>query len=294
MPNSPIKNSTLNRTNLARLNKVFASKGARGKTIIATETPGGVQPNDTLFLNIDKKNSFPIIKKGLDYFENFALKYIPDYQSIRSLSDDIIEKMYATDNDYNSNTSVLVNTTKNMFKDCANLEEVPRFPNIYGDYLRSSESMFEGCSSLKYVDFTSYQLQTSTGPKGYLFARASTLKNMFKGCTNLKHIFGWISIGSGLYSVAHGYALGDSFNEFKAYINRTFDSMFEGCTSLKRVDIIIINQYNNTPVPASESDPDIKNILDNGLDDHHLTLNELKSLIKTASKAPESLEIVLY
>lgn len=292
MSNSPIKNSTLNRTNLARLNKVFANAGSKGKTIIATDTPGGVQPNDTLFLNIDKKE-FPIIKKGTDYFENFALKNIPNYQTVRKLDDDIIEKMYATDNDYNSNTSVLINTTKNMFKDCANLEEVPRLPYIYGNGIESGESMFEGCSSLKYVDLTIYQVQTSTG-KGYLFTRTSTRKNMFKGCTNLKHIFGWISIGSGLYSVAHGYALGDSFNEFKAYINRTFDSMFEGCTSLKRVDIMIINQYNNTPVPASESDPDIKHILDNGLDDHQLTLNELKSLIKTASKAPESLEIVLY
>ena len=290
MSNSPIKNSTLNRTNLARLNKVFASVGSKGQTIIATETPGGVQPNDTLFLNTDKKD-FPIIKKGLDYFENFALKNIPNYQTVRKLDDDIIEKMYATDNDYNSNTAVAINTTKNMFKDCANLEEVPRFPNIYGDYLTSGESMFEGCSSLKYVDFTNYQIQTTTETKEYLFARGASLKNMFKGCTNLKHIFGWISVGSGLYSVAHGYALGDSFNEFKAYINRTFDSMFEGCASLKRVDIMILN-YKTTP--ASESDPEIKNILDNGLDNHQLTLNELKSLIKTASKAPESLEIVLY
>lgn len=293
MSNSPIKNSTLNRTNLARLNKVFANAGSKGKTIIATDTPGGVQPNDTLFLNIDKKE-FPIIKKGTDYFENFALKNIPNYQTVRKLDDDIITKLYTTDNDYNSNTSVLINTTKNMFKDCANLEEVPRLPYIYGNGIESGESMFEGCSSLKYVDLTNYQVQTSTGPKGYLFTRTSTLKNMFKGCTNLKHIFGWISIGSGLYSVAHGYALGDSFNEFKAYINRSFDSMFEGCTSLKRVDIIIINQYSTTPVLASESDPEIKNILDNGLDNHQLTLDELKSLIKTASKAPESLEIVLY
>lgn len=290
MSNSPIKNSTLNRTNLARLNKVFATAGSKGKTIIATETPGGVQPNDTLFLNTDKKD-FPIIKKGLDYFENFALKNISNYQTVRKLDDDIIAKMYTTDDDYNSNTSVYINTTKNMFKGCANLEEVPRFPNIYGDYLTSGESMFEGCSSLKYVDFTNHQIQTTTVPKEYLFARGASLKNMFKGCTNLKHIYGWISIGSGLYSVAHGYALGDSFNEFKAYINRTFDSMFEGCTSLKRVDIMILN-YKTTP--ASESDPEIKNILDNGLDNHQLTLDELKSLIKTASKAPESLEIVLY
>lgn len=289
MSNSPIKNSTLNRTNLARLNKVFASAG-KGKTIIATETPGGVQPNDTLFLNTDK-NSFPIIKKGLDYFENFALKNIPNYQTVRTLSDDVIEKMYTTDNDYNSNTAVAINTTKNMFKDCANLEEVPRFPNVYGDYLISGESMFEGCSSLKYVDFTNHSIQTTTATKEYLFARGASLKNMFKGCTNLKHIYGWISIGSGLYSVAHGYALGDSFNEFKVYINRTFDSMFEDCTSLKRVDIMILNYKT---IPASESDPEIKNILDNGLDNHQLTLNELKSLIKTASKAPESLEIVLY
>lgn len=293
MSNSPIKNSTLNRTNLARLNKVFANAGSKGKTIIATETPGGVQPNDTLFLNIDKKD-FPIINKGTDYFENFALKNIPNYQSVRTLSDDVIEKLYTTDNDYNSNTAVAINTTKNMFKDCANLEEVTRLPYIYGNGIESGESMFEGCISLKYVDFTNYQIQTNMGAKSYLFTRTSMLKNMFKGCTNLKHIFGWISIGSGLYSVAHGYALGDSFNEFKAYINRTFDSMFEGCTSLKRVDIMIINQYNNTPVPASESDPEIKNILDNGLDNHQLTLDELKSLIKTASKAPESLEIVLY
>ena len=290
MSNSPIKNSTLNRTNLARLNKVFASAGSKGKTIIATETPGGVQPNDTLFLNIDKKE-FPIIKKGTDYFENFALKNIPNYQTIRKLDDDIIEKMYATDNDYNSNTAVAINTTKNMFKDCANLEEVPRLPNIYGDYLTSGESMFEGCSSLKYVDFTNHSIQTTTATKEYLFARGASLKNMFKGCTHLKHIYGLISIGSGLYSVAHGYALGDSFNEFKAFINKTFDSMFEGCTSLKRADIMILN-YKTTP--ASESDPEIKNILDNGLDNHQLTLNELKSLIKTASKAPESLEIVLY
>ena len=290
MSNSPIKNSTLNRTNLTRLNKVFADAGSKGKTIIATETPGGVQPNDTLFLNTDKKD-FPIIKKGLDYFENFALKNIPNYQTVRKLDDDIITKMYATDNDYNSNTAVAINTTKNMFKDCANLEEVPRFPNVYGDYLTSGESMFEGCSSLKYVDFTNHSIQTTTATKGYLFARTAILKNMFKGCTNLKHIYGWISIGSGLYSVAHGYALGDSFNEFKVYINKTFDSMFEGCTSLKRVDIMILN-YKTTP--ASESDPEIKHILDNGLDDHQLTLDELKSLIKTASKAPESLEIVLY
>lgn len=290
MPNSPIKNSTLNRTNLARLNKVFASAGSKGKTIIATETPGGVQPNDTLFLNIDKKD-FPIIKKGLDYFENFALKYITNYPTIRKLDDDIITKMYATDNDYNSNTAVAINTTKNMFKDCANLEEVPRLPNIYGDYLTSGESMFEGCSSLKYVDFTNHSIQTITTTKEYLFARGASLKNMFKGCTNLKHIYGWISIGSGLYSVAHGYALGDSFNEFKSFINKTFDSMFEGCTSLKRVDIMILN---HKTTPASESDPEIKNILNNGLDNHQLTLDELKSLIKTASKAPESLEIVLY
>lgn len=290
MSNSPIKNSTLNRTNLARLNKVFATAGSKGKTIIATETPGGVQPNDTLFLNTDKKD-FPIIKKGLDYFENFALKNIPNYQTVRKLDDDIITKMYATDNDYNSNTAVAINTTKNMFKDCVNLEEVPRLPNVYGDYLTSGESMFEGCSSLKYVDFTNHSIQTTTATKENLFARGASLKNMFKGCTNLKHIYGWISIGSGLYSVAHGYALGDSFNEFKAYINKTFDSMFEGCTSLKRVDIMILN-YKTTP--ASESDPDIKHILDNGLDDHQLTLDELKSLIKTTSKAPESLEIVLY
>lgn len=291
MSNSPIKNSTLNRTNLARLNKVFASVGSKGKTIIATETPGGVQPNDTLFLNIDKKNYIPVINKGLDYFENFALKNIPNYQTIRKLDDDNIEKMYATDNDYNSNTAVAINTTKNMFKDCANLEEVPRFPNVYGDYLTSGESMFEGCSSLKYVDFTNHSIQTTTVTKENLFARGASLKNMFKGCTNLKHIYGWISIGSGLKSVAQGYALGDSLTEFKTFINKTFDSMFEGCTSLKRVDIMILN-YKTTP--ASESDPDIKHILDNGLDDHQLTLNELKSLIKTASKAPESLEIVLY
>lgn len=294
MPNSPIKNSTLNRTNLAELNKVFASSAANGRAIVATETPGGVQPNNTLLLNIDKPYEFPKITKGTDYFENFALKNIPNYQTIRTLSDDIIEKMYTTDNDYNSNTSVVINTTKNMFKDCVKLEEVHRLPNIYSGGIESGESMFEGCSSLKYVDFTNYQVQTATGPKGYLFTRTSTLKNMFKGCTNLKHIYGWISIGSGLYSVAHGYVLGDSFNEFKAYINRTFDSMFEGCTSLKRVDIIIINHYTTTPVPASESNPEIKNILDNGIDNHQLTLNELKSLIKTASKAPESLEIVLY
>ena len=290
MSNSPIKNSTLNRTNLARLNKVFASAGSKGKTIIATETPGGVQPNDTLFLNTDKKD-FPIIKKGLDYFENFALKNIPNYQTVRKLDDDIIEKMYATDNDYNSNTSVLVNTTKNMFKDCSNLEEVHRFPNIYGDYLTSGESMFEGCSSLKYVDFTNHSIKTTTATKEYLFARGASLKNMFKGCTNLKHIYGWISIGSGMKTVSQGLAFGDTLTEFKAFINRTFDSMFEGCTSLKRVDIMILN-YKTTP--ASESDPDIKHILDNGLDGHQLTLNELKSLIKTASKAPESLEIVLY
>lgn len=290
MSNSPIKNSTLNRTNLARLNKVFADAGSKGKTIVATETPGGVQPNDTLFLNTDKKD-FPIIKKGLDYFENFALKNIPNYQTVRKLDDDIIAKMYATDNDYNSNTAVAINTTKNMFKDCANLEEVPRFPNVYGDYLTFGESMFEGCSSLKYVDFTNYQIQTTTETKEYLFARGASLKNMFKGCTNLKHIYGWISIGSGLKAVAQGYALGDTYNQFKVYINKTFDSMFEGCTSLKRVDIMILN-YKTTP--ASESDPEIKNILDNGLDNHQLTLDELKSLIKTASKAPESLEIVLY
>lgn len=290
MSNSPIKNSALNRTNLARLNKVFADAGNKGKTIIATETPGGVQPNDTLFLNTDKKD-FPIIKKGLDYFENFALKNIPNYQTVRKLDDDIIEKMYATDNDYNSNTAVAINTTKNMFKDSANLEEVPRFPNVYGDYLTSGESMFEGCSSLKYVDFTNHSIQTTTTTKEYLFARGTSLKNMFKGCTNLKHIYGWISIGSGLKAVAQGYALGDSLTEFKAFINKTFDSMFEGCTSLKRVHIMILN-YKTTP--ASESDPEIKHILDNGLDDHQLTLDELKSLIKTASKAPESLEIVLY
>lgn len=290
MSNSPIKNSTLNRTNLARLNKVFASAGSKGKTIIATETPGGVQPNDTLFLNIDKKD-FPIINKGTDYFENFALKNIPNYQTVRKLDDDIIAKMYTTDNDYNSNTSVLINTTKNMFKDCANLEEVSRFPNVYGDYLISGESMFEGCSSLKYVDFTNHSIQTTTATKEYLFARGASLKNMFKGCTNLKRIYGWISIGSGLKTVAQGYALGDTFNQFKVYINKTFDSMFEGCTSLKRVDIMILN-YKTTP--ASESDPEIKNILDNGIDNHQLTLDELKSLIKTASKAPESLEIVLY
>lgn len=290
MSNSPIKNSTLNRTNLARLNKVFANAGNKGKTIIATETPGGVQPNDTLFLNTDKKD-FPIIKKGLDYFENFALKNIPNYQTVRTLSDDVIEKMYATDNDYNSNTAVAINTTKNMFKDCANLEEVPRFPNVYGDYLTSGESMFEGCSSLKYVDFTNHSIQTTTATKEYLFARGASLKNMFKGCTNLKRIYGWISIGSGLKAVAQGYALGDSLTEFKAFINKTFDSMFEGCTSLKRVDIMILN---HKTTPASESDPEIKNILDNGLDNHQLTLDELKSLIKTASKAPESLEIVLY
>lgn len=291
MSNSPIKNSTLNRTNLARLNKVFADAGSKGKTIIATETPGGVQPNDTLFLNIDKKD-FPIINKGTDYFENFALKNIPDYQTVRKLDDDVIEKMYATDNDYNSNTSILINTTKNMFKDCANLEEVPRLPNIYySDYLRSGESMFEGCSSLKYVDFTNHSIQTTTATKEYLFARGASLKNMFKGCTNLKHIYGWISIGSGMKTVSQGLALGDTLTEFKAFINKTFDSMFEGCTSLKRVDIMILN-YKTTP--ASESDPEIKNILDNGLDNHQLTLDELKSLIKTASKAPESLEIVLY
>lgn len=290
MSNSPIKNSTLNRTNLVRLNKVFASVGSKGKTIIASETPGGVQPNDTLFLNIDKKD-FPIINKGLDYFENFALKYITNYPTIRKLDDDIIAKLYTTDNDYNSNTAVAINTTKNMFKDCANLEEVPRFPNIYGDYLISGESMFEGCGSLKYVDFTNHSIQTTSVPKEYLFARGASLKNMFKGCTNLKHIYGWISIGSGLKSVAQGYGLGDSLTGFKAFINKTFDSMFEGCTSLKRVDIMILN-YKTTP--ASESDPEIKNILDNGLDNHQLTLDELKSLIKTASKAPESLEIVLY
>jgi hypothetical protein len=291
MSNSPIKNSTLNRTNLARLNKVFANAGSKGKTIIATETPGGVQPNDTLFLNTDNKKGYRVIDKGTDYFENFALKYIPNYQTIRKLDDDIIAKMYTTDNDYNYNTAVAINTTKNMFKDCANLEEVPRFPNVYGDYLTSGESMFEGCSSLKYVDFTNHSIQTTTATKEYLFARGASLKNMFKGCTNLKHIYGWISIGSGLKAVAQGYALVYSLTGFKAFINKTFDSMFEGCTSLKRVDIMILN-YKTTS--ASESDPEIKNILDNGLDNHQLTLDELKSLIKTASKAPESLEIVLY
>lgn len=293
MSNSPIKNSTLNRTNLVRLNKVFASAGNKGKTIIATETPGGVQPNDTLFLNIDKKD-FPIIKKGLDYFENFALKNIPNYQTIRSLSDDIVEKMYTTDADYNSNTSVNINTTKNMFKDCANLEEVPRFPNVYGDYLTSGESMFEGCSSLKYVDFTNRWIQTSAGARGYLFKDNTTFKNMFKGCIKLKRIFGWITISGVLSGMARGYKTKYNFEEFKSYINRTFDSMFEGCTSLSQANIIFIEYGVITPVAATEADPNIRHILNNCITDHQLTLSELTSLIKIASKAPESLEIVLY
>lgn len=293
MSNSPIKNSTLNRTNLARLNKVFASAGIKGKTIIATETPGGVQPNDTLFLNTDKKD-FPIIKKGLDYFENFALKNIPNYQTIRKLDDDIIEKMYTTDNDYNSNTSVLINTTKNMFKDCANLEEVTRFPHIYGDGINSAESMFEGCSSLKYVDFTNRWIQTSAGAMGYLFKDNAIFKNMFKGCTNLKRIFGWITISDVLSGMARGYKTKYNFEDFKSYINRTFDSMFEGCTSLSQANIIFIEYGVITPVAATEADPNIRHILNNCITDHQLTLSELTSLIKIASKAPESLEIVLY
>lgn len=293
MSNSPIKNSTLNRTNLARLNKVFASVGSKGKTIIATETPGGVQPNDTLFLNIDKKD-FPIIKKGLDYFENFALKNIPNYQTVRKLDDDIIEKMYATDNDYNSNTAVAINTTKNMFKDCANLEEVTRFPHIYGDGINSAESMFEGCSSLKYVDFTNRWIQTSAGVRGYLFKDNTTFKNMFKGCIKLKRIFGWITISGVLSGMARGYKTKYNFEDFKSYINRTFDSMFEGCTSLSQANIIFIDYGVITPVAATEADPNIRHILNNCITDHQLTLSELTSLIKIASKAPESLEIVLY
>lgn len=293
MSNSPIKNSTLNRTNLARLNKVFANAGSKGKTIIDTDTPGGVQPNDTLFLNTDKKNSFPIINKGVDYFENFALKNIPDYQTVRKLDDDIIAKMYATDNDYNSNTSVYITTTKNMFKDCANLEEVPRFPNIYaggnGRGIISAESMFEGCTNLKYIDFTNRAIQVSNGSRGYLFSDNPTFKNMFKGCTNLKRIFGWITIGSTLNRMASNYISKYNFEDFKAYITRTFDSMFEGCTSLKQVDIIFIN-YLTTPATDSK----VSYILKNCITDHQLTVAELKSLIKTASKAPESLEIVLY
>lgn len=293
MPNSPIKNSTLNRTNLARLNKVFASAGSSGKTIVATDTPGGVQPNDTLFLNIDKKNSFPIIVKGTDYFENFALKNIPNYQTVRSLDDDIIAKMYTTDNDYNSNTSVYITTTKNMFKDCANLEEVPRFPFIFaggnGKGIISGESMFEGCSSLKYVDFTNCWIQTSDGARGYLFSNNTILKNMFKGCTNLKHIFGYINIGNTIWRMSSGYMTKYNFEDFKAYITRTFDSMFEGCTSLKQADIVFINGTTNQATSVNSN-----GILNNCVTDHQLTLDELKSLIRTASKAPESLEIILY
>lgn len=291
MSNSPIKNSTLNRTNLARLNKVFASAGSKGKTIIATETPGGVQPNDTLFLNIDKKNYIPVINKGLDYFENFALKNIPNYQTIRKLDDDVIEKLYTTDNDYNSNTAVAINTTKNMFKDCANLEEVPRLPNIYGDNgISSCESMFEGCSSLKYVDFTNtYRIVSSGSASYYLFTDNVVFKNMFKGCTNLKRIFGQIKIGNPLYRMAAGQITKYNYEDFKAYIIRTFDSIFEGCTSLKQVDILFINY---PTIVATESNTN--SILYTTISDHQLTLDELKSLIKTASKAPESLEIVLY
>jgi hypothetical protein len=295
MSNSPIKNSTLNRTNLARLNKVFANAGSKGKTIVATETPGGVQPNDTLFLNTDKKNDFPKIIKGVDYFENFALKNIPNYRTIRKLDDDIIAKMYTTDDDYNSNTSVYINTTKNMFKDCANLEEVPRFPFIYaggnGDGIISGESMFEGCASLKYVDFTNRWVQTEYGPRGYLFADNTTFKNMFKGCTNLKHIFGWIAIGNILYRMSRNTVPKYNFEDFKAYITRTFDSMFEGCASLKKADIVLID---SSRAPATSTDVNIRDILKNCVGDHQLTLDELRSLIKTASKAPESLEIVLY
>lgn len=294
MSNSPIKNSTLNRTNLVRLNKVFATAGSKGKTIIATDTPGGVQPNDTLFLNIDKENDFPKIIKGVDYFENFALKNIPNYQSVRTLSDDVIAKMYATDNDYNSNTAVAINTTKNMFKDCASLEEVTRFPHIYGNGINSAESMFEGCSSLKYVDFTNRWIQTSAGARGYLFKDNATFKNMFKGCTNLKRIFGWITISNVLSGMVRGYKTKYNFEDFKSYINRTFDSMFEGCTSLSQANIIFIDYGVITPVAATEADPNIRHILNNCITDHQLTLSELTSLIKIASKAPESLEIVLY
>lgn len=295
MPNSPIKNSTLNRTNLARLNKVFTDAGSKGKTIIATDTPGGVQPNDTLFLNIDKENNHPVIFKGLDYFENFALKNIPNYQTIRELDDDIIAKMYTTDNDYNSRTSVAINTTKNMFKDCANLEEIPRFPPIFDGRhttgIISAESMFEGCSSLKYIDFTNKYTQTTNGAVTYIFSYKGTLKNMFKGCANLKRIYGWIIINDVLSKMSRSYITKYNFEDFKAFINRLFDSMFEGCTSLKRADIIFID-YRNNPVVATDSN--VSSILNNCITNHQLTLDELKSLIKTASKAPESLEIVLY
>lgn len=293
MSNSPIKNSTLNRTNLVRLNKVFANAGSKGKTIIATETPGGVQPNDTLFLNTDNKKGYRVIDKGTDYFENFALKYIPNYQTIRKLDDDIIAKMYTTDNDYNTTTCVHINTTKNMFKDCTNLEEVPRFPYIHdnGYGIVSAESMFERCSSLKYVDFTNNWIQTDYGGKGYLFASNTTLKNMFKGCTELKHIFGWITIGNTLAKMADNYLPKYNFEDFKAYITRTFDSMLEGCTSLRKIDIIFL-QYST--IPATSTDSATIAILKNCVSDHQLTLDELKSLIKTASKAPESLEIILY
>ena len=95
-----------------------------------------------------------------------------------------------------------ISSFKEMFLNCSKLTDLGDFYKVNSEKIDEMQSMFKGCSSLRYVDLSSFNTEKVTNMSemfsnctslesifvgdGWTTAKVSSSSNMFTGCTNLK------------------------------------------------------------------------------------------------------------
>ena len=160
----------------------------------------------------------------------------------------------------------LLTTNDNIFK-CSSIQFIDKkniscydFTNFDSSKMTNMNSMFEGCSSIEYINFHNFNTSSATD-----------MSNMFKGCTNLKKLvltdFDTSSVQN-MDDMFNGLTLTSlNLTSFDTSKVTSMNNMFSGCDSLQNLLITNFNTEKlktaNNMFPNNLEYLDISNMAEN-------------------------------
>ena len=204
--------------------------------------------------------------KGNQKILNNNFQINPSEVIVNGYRNDSCSKICYMSDDLNNITlkfSVLISSSKIMFKDSTNILQI-NLSNFDASHIQSMQEMFEGCSKLEAINFGDINT-SSVNNMQHLFAqcfkissidlskfdtsKVTSIYSMFLNCTNLKTInFGDINTSS----VKNMRSLFNRCNNLNSINLSTFDTshvvtfefMFYKCTKLKYLDLSNFYTFN--------------------------------------------------
>lgn len=196
---------------------------------------------EQMFYNCKKLTTLPFTVTERD----------PDYQAINSDLTSVKETFYNCESltgDINLlNLGVFLDAVTDAswcFYNCKNIQSVT-LGNYEMDALKTTRSMFEGCTNLTTVNLSSVISQSGEGFRNYI----TNAQYMFRNCSKLKTITGRLDLRkanfSYLFSNCTQLETVDCLDFYNSGLHGfyTCDYAFYNCTSLKTIDLSTFKPY---------------------------------------------------